>query len=160
MSFILQLCLAIFISSFIWIILCVSILSSGVLGELGPLGTIIFPISQSLKYGTIIGASHGLILGLIILLRKPDSYVGYVFSSIIAAEIFLLVAFVVFIGINYLNNPVGSKNSRTDSLLTVVFLSTFTVIFYYILFSIVFLIPNVLTGFINRFLVKFLSNQN
>lgn len=149
MTAFLQFLLLIIISTAVWLTLsiCASICSKIIDFQL--VGHLDIPVSSAMKFGTVVGVSHGIIGAFVILLRKSDSYVSFIISNIIAFEIFLLIAFILF----YVNNMRGtfnSNHSRSEPISEILSFLLINGIFYYLLFSIISLIPTILIGIMEK----------
>lgn len=135
-------CLAVSVTVFAGIF--ITLLSPGFWG---PFGLPNKPLSHSLLLGAIMGTGHGLITGLLFYWQKPDSFAQSIWTSFISTEVFLILAFVVtFV---YQLTTVSLTISNIGGLIAVV-----TV--YYIIFTVLLLIPSAVIGITNKFTLKFL----
>lgn len=151
MSIILQFAYCIVISFLVWFILGVILLSPqfGILGTdlFGPANT---PISTIFITALGIGLTQGFLMSLLNFWYKPNTMTLHCFYSFIATEIILLLSAIVGLAIVYLKEPVASGISTAPYTSQDVFRMIFIVVFWYLVLSLVFLLPSLIIGFATK----------
>ena len=114
--------------------------------------------SESAKYGLIAGLVHGIFMALVIYWRGTDSIIGTSLSSIFVTEVLIAIGFIVGFWIQYLNQPASMGTPPTSPTYLDYGGFIFTIVFWFIIFSILFLIPSIVIGIANRMSSVFTSN--
>ena len=158
--FLSQILVSVMISVAVWMIFSVSLLS--VAGMFTGGGGFIdltphLPLSQSALYGLAVGVVHGLLTGLIVYFHKPDSVIGTGISSILVTEILIAIGFIVGLIANYFNRPVQVGKPTIALTYENAYALIVTVVFWYIVLSIIFLIPSIVIGLANKPFAAFSS---
>ena len=109
------------------------------------------PVGESFVYGAVIGAAHGLIMAAVVRLRRSDSLFGISVSSFYATEILILMIYATVV-IRFLAQlPDGTKNSFRDGGFQNFIMGIVILILWFVIASIIFLLPSIIIGIINKF---------
>lgn len=113
------------------------------------------PFSQSAKYGLMVGAIHGLLTALIIYWHSPQTAIGTIISTFIVTEFMIAVGFVIGFTVNYLNQPVGLAKPPTSPTSLEYGLFILMIAFWFVMFSVLFLVPSIIIGVFDKLLDSF-----
>lgn len=151
MSTILQFICCIIISFLVWFIFGIILLSPqfGLLGTdlFGPVNT---PVSTIIIAASVTGLVQGSLMSILIIWQKSNTTLGYCFDSFIATEILLLLSMIIGFVVTYMRKPIFSGIPTTDYTYQDVFRMIFIVVFWYLVLSLIFLIPSTIIGFATR----------
>lgn len=145
-----QIFAAISISIIFGIIGSVWLLSSGI--SAAPFGSINNPLSMSIPVGLGVGLVHGIILVIVLWWLRPESLIRCGIAGIVTTELLIALGFCVAVTISLFQsgrllpflNPVASMTSKDVYYLFV------TIGFWFLLLSLLLLIPSILIGLLNR----------
>lgn len=150
----LQIIFSIVISLGVWVVTSISLLTlpGKIPGESGFINLAPgLPFSQSAKYGLMVGAIHGVLTALINYWHRPQTAIGNIISSFVITEVLIAIGFITVIFLEYFNRPVQMGKPRIDPTLENFNALLITFVFWFFILSVLFLIPSVIAGALNKF---------
>lgn len=154
-----QILISVLISVAVWVITAVALLSLPAILTGGGFLIPNAPFSQSAGYGLAAGVFHGLLTGLIISFYKPDSIIGSTLSSFLATEISIALGFIAGFAVHYLNQPTSPGNPATPPSFSDYAAFFINILLWFIIFSILFLVPSIIIGLLNKPFLPFSSTK-
>ena len=128
------------VSFLVWFVFGMVLLSPQGILSIEPFGPPMIPISTIAIAASVVGIVQGSLLSILILRYKPKTVILDCFFSFIATEIFLLPAMLIILILFFKSSQaVFNFSNLIDSLIFYVF--------YYLVLSLIFLIPSLIIGF-------------